>query len=240
MMIAEGRGLKVKIRANEGILGLGLLVVMAGVARAQTAQPTGALRLADGTVIRLRLEQMVSSANARVGDKVQFRTVDETRVDRVPVIPKGSSALGTVTAARRKRRMGRGGQLDVTIDTVRLADGEQAPLRSTERSVGEGKGDAVTGGVVASALVFWPAAPAFLLIHGEDVTMPEGTEITAYVEGDVELDASNFPPPRDYGPASSAGHAVASAPTTPPPAPPLPVERRPDPTYPGYVTLPRK
>jgi hypothetical protein len=45
---------------------------------------------------------------------------------------------------------------------------------------------------VATAIVVWPAAPLFLFMHGEDTTMLKGTEITAYVNGEVGLDKLNF------------------------------------------------
>ena len=43
----------------------------------------------------------------------------------------------------------------------------------------------MTGAMVATAIEFWPAAPLFLLMHGKDITIPKGTEITAYVNGEV-------------------------------------------------------
>jgi hypothetical protein len=36
----------------------------------------------------------------------------------------------------------------------------------------------MTGGKVAAAIVFFPAAP-LLFLHGKDVTIPKGTEISA-------------------------------------------------------------
>jgi hypothetical protein len=50
----------------------------------------------------------------------------------------------------------------------------------------------MAGGMVATSLVMFPAAPLFLLMHGKDVTLPQGTELTVYVNGDVPLDAAKF------------------------------------------------
>ena len=47
---------------------------------------------------------------------------------------------------------------------------------------------------MATAIVFFPAAPLFLFIKGKDITIPQGTEITAYTSGDIPLDASKFAP----------------------------------------------
>jgi hypothetical protein len=48
----------------------------------------------------------------------------------------------------------------------------------------------MTGAIVATSLVLWPAAPFFLLMHGKDITIPKGTQITVFVQGDVRLDAN--------------------------------------------------
>jgi hypothetical protein len=44
----------------------------------------------------------------------------------------------------------------------------------------------------ATAIVVWPAAPFFLFTHGKDTTIPKGTEITAYVNGEIKLDRTKF------------------------------------------------
>ncbi len=158
-------------------------------------------RLEDGTPVRLRLQRTVSSADAQVDERVDFDVLEEVKINGTVVIPKGSLALGTVTAAQPKRRMARGGKLDINIDSVRLANGDKAALRAVKNLSGGGHTGAMAGAMVATSLVpvLWPAAPFFLLMHGKDVTIPKGTEITAYVNGNVDL-------------SSSTGEAARSAP----------------------------
>src|SRR6478672_11234014 len=50
----------------------------------------------------------------------------------------------------------------------------------------------MTGAIVATSIVFFPAAPLFLFMHGKDITIPKGTEITAYASGDTKLDQAKF------------------------------------------------
>jgi len=52
----------------------------------------------------------------------------------------------------------------------------------------------MVGGIVVTSLVFWPAAPFFLFMHGKDTKIPKGTEITAYVNGNMPLDIAKFSP----------------------------------------------
>ncbi len=151
-----------------------------------------AIMLEDGTPVHLVLAENLSSATAITGDTVEFEVVDDIVVDGLVVVPHGSTAWATVTDAQHKRHLGRGGKLDLNIDKVRLADGEKALLRGVKDTSGGGHTGAMTGAMVATSLVVWPAAPFFLFMHGKDVNIPKGTQITAFVQGDTRLDASRF------------------------------------------------
>ena len=163
----------------------------AGPGQQGTKQGAG-LRLEDGTPIKLRLQRTISSADARVDERVDFDVLEEIKVAELVVIPKGSTAWGTVTEAQPKRRMGKGGKLDVNIDAVRLANGDKAALRGSKDVKGGGHTGAMTGAIVATSLIVWPAAPFFLFMHGKDVTIPKGTELDVYVNGDVTIDPAKF------------------------------------------------
>ena len=168
------------------------LALLAVPAHGQTTKPASGFRLEDGTPVKLRLQKTLSSKDAVTGETVDFDVVEEIMVNGVLVIPKGSVALGTVTDAEHKKHLGRGGKLDVNIDSVRLADGEKAQLRGVKDVKGGGHTGAMTGAMVATAIVVWPAAPLFLFMHGKDISIPKGTEITAYVNGDTNLDPAKF------------------------------------------------
>lgn len=145
---------------------------------------------------------------------MDFDVLEEIKVGDLVVVPKGSVAWGTVTDAQAKRRMGRAGKLDVNIDAVRLSDGEKAALRGIKDVKGGGHVGKMTGAIVATSIVFFPAAPFFLFMHGKDITIPKGTEITAYVNGDVNLD------PVKFGGGAPQAQPVAAAPApAPQPAP---------------------
>ncbi len=134
----------------------------------------------------------MSSADAKTGETVDFEVLEDVKVGDVVVIARGSTAMGTVTQGKPKGRMGKGGKLDITIDSVRLVSDEKVALRAVKETKGNGKGGAMTGAIVASSILFFPAAPFFLLMKGKDITIPKGTEITAYINGEITLDASKF------------------------------------------------
>jgi hypothetical protein len=199
---------------------LTVLIAYPGFAAPQTAAK---FILEADTPVKLVLGETISSADERVGNLVNFEVVEDVMVNNVVVIPRGSNAWATVTVAEPKRRMGRGGKLDINIDKVRLADGEKVLLRAVKGGKGGGHQGAMVGAMVATSLVVWPAAPFFLFMHGKDISIPKGTQITAFIEGDAVLDPAKFtaeavnlkvvPQPAPV-PAPSAEKSPASGQTT--------------------------
>ena len=158
----------------------------------QPSAPPPPNTLLDGTAVKLRLAETISSSNAKVGQQVPFEVTEDVVVQGVTVLAKGAQALATVTDANAKKSMGRAGKLNVNVDSARLTDGEKVQLRAVQDNKGGGHVGAMTGAMVATAIVFFPAAPLFLFIHGKDVTIPKGTEVTAFVQGDMKLDMAKF------------------------------------------------
>src|ERR1700674_5603817 len=151
-----------------------------------------AFGLEDATPVKLRINRNISSADAHVNETVDFEVLEEVKLHDVIVIARGGTAWGTVTEAQPKRRMGRAGKLNINIDNVRLTSGEKVALRAIKDVKGGGHQGAITGAIVATSIVFFPAAPLFLLVHGKDITIPKGTEITAYINGDIPLEPKKF------------------------------------------------
>ncbi len=148
----------------------------------QLSAQNGILR--EGTPVRLKLNRTISSATEHQGERVDFEVLDDVKASGIVIIPHGSIALATVTEAVPKGRMGKGGKLNVNIDFVRLLNGDRLTLRGVQESKGGGHTGAMAGAMVGTAVVFWPAAPLFLLMHGKDITVPQGHEITAYTNSD--------------------------------------------------------
>jgi hypothetical protein len=175
-----------------------------------------AFGLEDSTPVKLRIDRNISSADAQVNETVDFEVLEEVKVHDVVVIPRGGTAWATVTEAQPKRRMGRAGKLNINIDNVRLTSGEKVALRAVKDVKGGGHQGAITGAIVATSIVFFPAAPLFLLVHGKDITIPKGTEITAYINGDIPLDPKRFATPTATNPEAGAASSQAAGTATTP------------------------
>src|SRR5215472_510961 len=94
-----------------------------------TPKPALAFGLTQDTPVRLKLTQTMSSADAKVDQKVDFEVVEAVKIGEVVIIPQGGMAIATVTEAKPKGRMGKAGKLNMNIDYVQLASGEKVPLR---------------------------------------------------------------------------------------------------------------
>src|SRR5713101_4583578 len=110
--------------------------------------------LEDGTPVKLRSARTISSADAHTGDTLDFEVLEDVFAGGTLVVPKGGIAWGTVTEAEPKRRMGRGGKLNVNIDSVRLVDGERVALGAIKDTKGGGHVCAMTGAMVATSIDF--------------------------------------------------------------------------------------
>jgi hypothetical protein len=165
--------------------------------------------LPEDTPVRLRLQQNLSSGTAKLNDKVDFEVIEDVKVGNLVVIPQGATAIATVTEAHPKKSFGRAGKLNVNIDYVRLVNGDKVSLRAVKGGSGGSHKGAMTGAVVATAIVFFPAAPLFFFIKGKNIIIPKGTEITAYVAADTALDPARFGNKESVSPASAAPQPVA-------------------------------
>jgi hypothetical protein len=157
-----------------------------------TPRPALAFGLVEDTPVRLRLIRTMSSKDATMGEKVDFEVVEDVKIGEVVVIRQGAMAIATVTEAQHKRRMGRAGKLNMNIDYAQLVSGEKVSLRAIKGGKGGNRTAAMTGALVASGILFFPAAPFFLFMHGKDITVPKGTEVTAYIAADTSLDPAKF------------------------------------------------
>jgi hypothetical protein len=145
------------------------------------------VRLADGTRIAVRLMHPLSSETAQNGDPITFEIAEDVVVDDQVVIRQGTPVKGVVVESAAKRRMGRAGNLSYTLTETRTVDRQVVRLRAGQQKKGDSH---VTGVAVTTTAVgvFVPvAAPFFLLRKGKDVTIPQGTRVDAFVDGEHVL-----------------------------------------------------
>jgi hypothetical protein len=149
------------------------------------------LILPNQMAVHLKLGRTLSSETAKVGEEVNFEVAEPVIVHGKTVIDKGAPAVGAVTEAEPKGRMGKAGKVNVSVNSVQLADGEKLPLRS----FGINSSSEQKSGISLPKL------------HGKEMALTQGLEMTAYVDGDQHLSAAKF--------AAAAATTAQSADTKP-------------------------
>ncbi|OHB17765.1 MAG: hypothetical protein A2734_02815 [Parcubacteria group bacterium RIFCSPHIGHO2_01_FULL_40_30] len=140
----------------------------------------GQLTIPDGVEVRLRLTERLTSATARVDQRVRFEVAEDVLVNDKVVIPMGAQASGAVIEAQKKKSFGRAGKLNFTIDYVKAVDGQNIRLRTTK----ERKGDE---SYVKAGVITYLAGPFGLLVKGKEVEIPAGIEYTIFIDGERRI-----------------------------------------------------
>lgn len=144
---------------------------------------TGSLVLKEGTDVKLKFAQDLSSKTANDDDPVNMVLDEDLKVGEVTVCKAGAKAVATVTHAKKAGMMGKGGELNIRLEYL-LVEDKRMRLRGTKGKEGEGK----VGAAVALTVLFGPIG---LIKHGKNVEVKQGTPLLAYVDQDFTV-----PPPK--------------------------------------------
>jgi len=150
---------------------------------AQAAEPPAKLILKEGTDVKLKFAQDLSSKTANDDDPVNLVLDEDLKVGDATVCKAGAKAVGTVTHAKKAGMMGKGGELNMRLEYLLVGD-TRMRLRGTKGKEGEGK----VGAAVALTVLFGPIG---LIKHGKNVEVKQGTPLLAYVDQDFTV-----PPPK--------------------------------------------
>lgn len=85
--------------------------------------PVSYYTLNSGRIIRVRMNQTITSETARVGDQFTTTVVDPVYARGVEVIPAGSSILGQVKNVKRASRQSKAGSIEVHFASLRVPSG---------------------------------------------------------------------------------------------------------------------
>jgi len=146
------------------------------------ADASAKLVLKEGTDVKLKFAQDLSSKTAAEDDPVNLVLDEDLKVGDVVVAKAGAKALGTVTHVKKAGMMGKAGELNMRLEYVLVGD-SRMKLRGTKGKEGQGK----EGAAVALTVLFGPIG---LIKHGKNVEIKEGTPLSAYVDQDFTVPAA--------------------------------------------------
>lgn len=147
--------------------------------QAQASEPPAKLILKEGTDVKLKFAQALSSKTATDDDPVNLVLDEDLKVGDVTVAKAGAKAVGAVTNAKKAGMMGKGGELNLRLEYLIVGDSRMR-IRGTRGKEGEGK----VGTAVALTVLFGPIG---LIKHGKNVEIKEGTPLLAYVDQDFAV-----------------------------------------------------
>jgi hypothetical protein len=137
--------------------------------------PGKSVVIPDGTEISAVTIETISSKTAQEDDPISFKVDEDVLIDGEVVIAKGTIIKGVVTNAKKSGFFGRGGELNVRVETTETIDKQKLKVRAAKGKEGENK----TGTTVALVVLFGPLG---FLKKGKNAEIKEGTKIKVYTD----------------------------------------------------------
>jgi hypothetical protein len=167
------------------VTALFFVAILSSALFAQDGKP---VTIPQGTPIKARLASQLDSGQVQVGDPVTMDVLEDLKIENAVAIPRGSLVMGHVTEAKGARKMGRGGRLEISFETVTAGDGTKVPISGEDLAKGKGGyGGGSLVGAGAAGLIFPPAAALLLLKHGHASVISVGTILTVHVTADTSV-----------------------------------------------------
>src|SRR5450755_1828943 len=96
------------------------LTLFQGISLAQVAPPQSSSGIAPGTLISAELSKPVDVKKAKVGDKVEARSVVDVLSNGQVLIPKGSKIIGHVSGDKPRSRDSQDSTVGIVFDTLSI------------------------------------------------------------------------------------------------------------------------
>lgn len=134
----------------------------------------------DGTEISAVTIETISSKTAREDDPITFKVDEDVVIDGTVVIAKGTIVKGVVSEAKKSGFFGKGGQLNIRVESTTTIDNQKLKLRASKGKEGDNK----TGTTVALVVLFGPLG---FLKKGKNAEIKEGTKIKIFTDEEKKV-----------------------------------------------------
>jgi hypothetical protein len=146
-------------------------------------------KVLEGTEFPVRLEETLSSKTANEGDRFTVSLTEDVKLADGTVLRAGYKGVGEIVEARKNGAMGRTGKLNLRLTYLKVGE-QRIRLRASKSA----QGDHRTGTQVVTVVLVGVFAG---FVKGKNVTIPKGTQITAFADQDTVLEAPLAAPPTD-------------------------------------------
>jgi len=147
------------------------------------------LTIPSGTLIRLNLEENLSSKTSKTGEMVKFTVVEDVKIGRRSIVRKGSVARAQLEKVRKPGRFGRNGSLKLRYLSVTSTRGKEVPITLGEKSAKTNESLGLAAG--ASLGGYMLLGPLGLIggtfVRGHDIEIPKNTQLIVEVAKDTKF-----------------------------------------------------
>lgn len=122
------------------------------------------LLLAEGTEVKLRMAQDISSRSARPGELIELALAEDLKVGDVVVAKAGARSLGEVVKARRPDFWGEAGEVSIRVHFLRVGD-KKVEIRGAAGAAGT----------------------RYIIVRGSQAIIKAGTAVKGFVAADTDV-----------------------------------------------------
>lgn len=154
------------------------ILIIAFFVGKSSAQETNQVTVKAGTIVHMNPVRSIKAADVEEGQTIDFRVIQDVKVDNICVIPSGTIAKGRVLQAKKSSIAGTKGKLAVSVDYLYLPGGEMVPFINSDIWV---SGKNRTPQVIIASLFIWPC----IFISGTKAVLHSNYWIQATVASNV-------------------------------------------------------
>ncbi len=150
--------------------------------------PAASLTIPAGTLVRLNLEEDLSSKTSKTGEMVKFTVAESVKIGSRTIIRLGATARAQLQKVRKPGRFGRIGSLKLKYLSVTSTRGKEIPVTLGEKAVKTNESLGLAAG--ASIGGYMLLGPIGLIggtfVRGHHIDIPAGTQLVVEVEKNTD------------------------------------------------------
>jgi hypothetical protein len=137
------------------------------------------LNIPEGTLVKISLENALSSRTSKQGEMVKFKVVEPVKIGVNTIIKKGAFAQAQITEVRGPGRFGRNARIKLNFLFVMNKKGQRVPITLGEEAarINQQEGYAI-GASAAGFLLLGPIGIiGGIFVNGKHVELEKGTKL---------------------------------------------------------------
>lgn len=143
----------------------------------------------EGTLVKVVINDEISSTKNQEGDTFSFNVVDPVTVDGMIIFPKGVTGKGVLQRIKPPSKMGVDARIILDFQSIRTLDGTPASLVYGALALEMNRSRKLAVGASAAGMIFLgPEGILFgLVVKGKEKIIPRGTEFYLQLQAPLRI-----------------------------------------------------